>query len=139
MIKYILICKKCQNLFDSWFASSQDYEKLKKLNHINCINCKSKKVEKSLMSPNIAKVKTKASKENRQKKILNNTKEYQNFIKNNFDYVGKDFSYKVRDIYYNRKKKTRGIYGKATSNEIKELKEEGIETLVIPWSHKREN
>ena len=30
MIKYKLICKDCNNIFDSWFSSSKEYEKLKK-------------------------------------------------------------------------------------------------------------
>ena len=30
MIKYKLNCKNCEISFDSWFASSQEYEKLKK-------------------------------------------------------------------------------------------------------------
>ena len=30
MIKYKLVCKKCKILFDSWFASSIEFEKLKK-------------------------------------------------------------------------------------------------------------
>ena len=29
MIKYKLICKSCDFSFDSWFASSKEYEKLK--------------------------------------------------------------------------------------------------------------
>ena len=32
MIKYQLICKSCDYKFDSWFASSKEYEKLKKRN-----------------------------------------------------------------------------------------------------------
>ena len=46
MIKYKLICKSCKSSFDSWFASSNDYEKLKKLKYINCQNCNSLKVRK---------------------------------------------------------------------------------------------
>ena len=53
MIKYKLVCKNCDNFFDSWFASSKEYEKLKKLKHINCDNCNSLKIEKCLMSPNV--------------------------------------------------------------------------------------
>ena len=30
MIKYRLICRNCDLSFDSWFASSDEYEKLKK-------------------------------------------------------------------------------------------------------------
>ena len=59
MIKYNLVCKKCNKFFDSWFSSSKEYEKLKKLKHINCYNCNSLEVEKSLMSPNIINSKNK--------------------------------------------------------------------------------
>ncbi len=61
MIKYNLTCKKCNNLFDSWFPSSKEYEKLKNLKHINCPNCNSLKIEKSLMSPNVLNSKKKKS------------------------------------------------------------------------------
>ena len=53
MIKYRLNCKKCNNNFDSWFATSKEYEKLKKLNHLICHYCNSVKVEKTLMSPSV--------------------------------------------------------------------------------------
>ena len=88
MIKYKLTCKKCDNLFDSWFPSS---------------------------------------------------KEYQKFIKNNFEYVGENFAYEARSIHYNNKKKTKGIYGNATTEEVKELKEEGINTEIIPWVNEKDN
>ena len=29
MIKYKLICKDCDILFDSWFSTSKEYERLK--------------------------------------------------------------------------------------------------------------
>ena len=50
MIKYKLICNDCKLIFDSWFASSLEYEKLKKKNFLNCINCSSEKIEKTLMT-----------------------------------------------------------------------------------------
>ena len=55
MIKYRLKCKKCRLLFDSWFASSLEYEKLKKKNYLNCHRCGSLKVEKTLMAPKLLK------------------------------------------------------------------------------------
>ena len=33
MIKYKLNCKNCEFSFDSWFASSKEYEKLKKISN----------------------------------------------------------------------------------------------------------
>ena len=53
MIKYNLICRKCELTFNSWFASSKEYDKLKKRNLINCHNCGSLKVEKNLMAPKL--------------------------------------------------------------------------------------
>ena len=142
MIKYKLICKKCTLSFDSWFASSQEYDKLKNRKFLSCHNCNSKNVEKSLMSPNfINKNKLNQIDEDlKLKKIDKKIKEYQKFIKDNFDYVGENFSYEARSIHYNNKKrKKKGIYGSASIKEIKELKEEGIETESIPWIEDKNN
>ena len=53
MIKYKLICKECNNIFDSWFSNSKEYEKLKKRKYLNCHICGSRKIEKTLMAPNV--------------------------------------------------------------------------------------
>ena len=42
-------------------------------------------------------------------------------------------------MHYNKKKKSRGIYGDASLDQIKELKEEGIETEIIPWLQESDN
>ena len=140
MIKYKLICDNCKNTFDSWFASSLEFEKLKKKNYLSCINCNSKKVGKSLMSPLVIKTsKVLKKKDDKNKKIHAKLKEYKNFIKQNFDYVGKNFAYEARIMHYNKKKKSRGIYGDASLDQIKELKEEGIETEIIPWLQESDN
>ena len=141
MIKYKLICKKCDLSFDSWFSSSSEYEKLKKRNYLSCHMCDSKKVEKNLMAP---KVLNKFSKEidketSRFNEVNKKIKEYQKFIKNNFDYVGKNFAYEARSIHYGHSKKKRNIFGTASNNEIKELKEEGIEAEMIPWIEDKSN
>ena len=57
------------------------------------------------------------------------------YIEKNFEYVGKDFSKKVREIYYDKKNK-KTIYGTTTSEESKELSEEGIKLFSIPWVNK---
>ena len=144
MIKYRLECENCKNKFDSWFSSSREFDKLKKLKFINCISCNSKKIKKSLMSPKIIRESSILKKNNSQEKKLQifkgKMKEYQKFIKNNFDYVGDNFSYEARSIHYDtKKKKTKGIYGKASDKEIKSLNEEGIETQTIPWIKDKEN
>tara|TARA_B100001564_G_C20607317_1_gene655806 strand:- start:394 stop:783 length:390 start_codon:yes stop_codon:yes gene_type:complete len=123
-------------MFDSWFASSHEYEKLKKKNFLNCVNCKSEKVEKTLMTPqlmNNSKKKDIKKKEIKIKDVKRKIKEYQKFIKNNFEYVGKNFAYEARTIHYENKKKDKGIYGTASTDEMKELHDEGINAEIIPW------
>ena len=141
MIKYKLFCSGCAQNFDSWFGTSKEFEKLKKNKLLSCPNCNSSKIEKSLMSPSIINNKSKNSDLNSKKyvEVKKELKKYKKFIKNNFDYVGENFSYEARSVHYNNKKRTKGIYGKASIDEIKELSEEGIETEMIPWINENEN
>ena len=73
------------------------------------------------------------------KEITEKIKKYQKFIRENFDYVGKNFAYKARSIHYDNKKKNKGIFGTTTNDELKELKEEGINVEVIPWIEDKSN
>jgi hypothetical protein len=142
MIKYKLICNKCNFSFDSWFASSQEYEKLKKIKLLSCHNCNSKQVEKTLMAPkliNQSKTEESESKNINFLQLNKKIKKYQQFIKDNFNYVGENFAYEARTIHYDNKKKIKGIYGTASNEEIKELKEEGIVTETIPWIEDKKN
>ena len=140
MIKYLLKCKN-KHEFESWFSSSEEYEKLKRNKLIECILCKSLKVEKSIMSPNIA------GKKNKNKNIIDseeftttnkNLQKIKKFIDQNFEFVGDKFPRKVRDIYYNNKK-DKNIYGTASLKEKEELEEEGIELTSIPWTRDKKN
>ena len=102
MILYRLICKDCEFLFDSWFSSSREYEKLKKKKFLNCHACNSLNVQKTLMSPSILRSNNDTKINNQElkiKEIKKKISEYQNFIKKNFDYVGKNFSYEARSIH----------------------------------------
>jgi hypothetical protein len=136
MIKYSLVCKKCDLTFESWFASSNEFEKLKKRKFLNCHNCGSLDVKKSLMAPSLINNKKNQNYEKDTKKlnkIKKTLKEYQKFIKNNFEYVGDNFAYEARSIHYNNKKKEKRIYGTASKKDLEDLREEGIETKMIPW------
>ena len=143
MIKYNLLCKKCNLIFDSWFASSKEFDKLKIKRLINCHSCGSLRVEKNLMAPKLINksVNFKDEQKNIRKyqQIKKTINKYQKFIKNNFDYVGENFAYEARSIHYNNKKRDKGIYGTASKKDIKELKEEGIDAHLIPWVENKNN
>jgi len=142
MIKYKLICKDCNLKFDSWFASSKEYEKLKKRKFLICHSCNSLNVEKTLMAPQLINSKTKSETKlnpTKHQKVKSTIKNYQKFIKDNFKYVGDNFAYEARLIHYNNKKKSKGIYGSASKQDLKELKDEGIEAQIIPWIKDEDN
>ena len=142
MIKYRLACNDCEILFDSWFASSIEFEKLKKKKLLICYNCNSLKVDKTLMAPNLINNKKNSNNslelvkyENVKKTIKN----YQKFIKDNFKYVGENFAYEARSIHYDKKKKPKGIYANVSKKDLNELNEEGIDTQMIPWLEDKDN
>ena len=138
MIKYNLKCKN-NHEFESWFSNSEEFDKLNKKDLLECIYCSSKKISKSIMSPRILNLNTKKEQINLINKDIKNEKDQllrlRKYIEKNFDYVGKDFSKKVREVYYDKKSK-KAIYGTATSKEREELAEEGIDLLSIPWINK---
>ena len=142
MIKYKLYCKNFECKFDSWFASSNEYERLKKKKLLTCHKCNSFKVEKTIMAPQLMNSKSKLDEKMKFKKF-NEVKKtiigYQKFIKDNFKFVGDNFAYEARSIHYNNKKKSKGIYGNASKEDLKELREEGIEAQMIPWIDDNEN
>ena len=138
MIKYNLICK-CRKTFESCFSSSTEFEMLKRKKLLSCIYCNSNSVNKTIMSPNLS---SKSNKKNARTKLEKDVKkqllEFQKYIKKNCKDVGDNFAHEARRIHYD-KKSSKGIYGKASPEDTKELLEEGIEVSTIPWIKKTEN
>ena len=138
MIKYNLKCHS-DHEFESWFSNSKEFEKLNKKGLLECIFCSSKKINKSIMAPSILNLKEKDDQieitnkdfKDEKNKLLNLRK----YIEKNFEYVGNDFSKKVREVYYDKKNK-KAIYGTTSPKEREELAEEGIDLLSIPWVNK---
>ncbi len=138
MIKYNLKCIN-NHEFESWFSDSNEFDKLKNKKLLECIYCSSKKISKSIMSPMISVTKEKKIEFEKLNRYLREEKnqliKMRNYIEKNFEYVGENFSKKVREIYYDKKSK-KVIYGRTTLDERKELEEEGINLLTIPWLDK---
>ena len=138
MIKYNLKCEN-EHEFESWFANSAEFDKLNNKELLECIYCSSKKITKSIMAPMISNLKSKSE----QIEIISNDFreekkqliQLRKYVEKNFDFVGKDFCKKVREIYYDKKNK-KAIYGTATDEERRDLADEGIDLLSIPWVNK---
>ena len=138
MIKYNLKCDN-NHEFESWFSDSNEFNKLNKKKLLECIYCSSNKIQKSIMSPMVSGIKLNEDKMSLlDQKLLhekNQLIKLRKHIEKNFEFVGDKFSEKVRDVYYDKETK-KSIYGTTTPEEKKELEEEGIDLLSVPWVSK---
>ena len=90
------------------------------------------------MSPSISGPRPNKDNVNVSKALLNEKNKLKNlreYIEKNFEFVGDNFSKKVREVYYD-KKNNRSIYGTTTPEEREELADEGIDLLSVPWISK---
>jgi len=125
MIVYNLICKTCSTEFEGWFDNSIDFENQKRKKMINCPSCNSFEIKKYLMAPNLVK-KTNSKKDSKIKKtMINKIKKYKKIIEN--------FTEEAKQMKYGEKEE-RPIYGEATLEQTKELAEEEIEVVPLPWT-----
>ncbi len=142
MIAFDLKCAE-GHVFEAWFASGAGYERDAKAGRVECPVCGSTKVAKALMAPNVATrrgaaVETPGSAPapdpvaERRAEAFRMMRELQGRIEREFDHVGDRFAEEARKIHYGEVDK-RAIYGSATPEESKSLKEEGIEFGQVPW------
>ena len=139
MIRYTLNCKNGHQ-FDSWFSNSDSFEKLRKKGLLECAVCSSKQIEKSLMAPKISpnsdkKTETLISAQSHLEKEI---KALKHKIKKTATDVGENFSSEARAMHYGEKEE-KPIIGKATMEEAKDLAEEGVPFIPLPWSDDKVN
>ena len=140
MIKYTL---KCNNLhqFESWFRTSDDYEKLNNEKMLSCEICGSNSISKSLMSPRVNSIEKKGIKKtletipSKEQKLI---KQLKTEVEKNCEYVGDNFEKEARAIHYGDSPE-RSIYGKTTIKEAKSLYEDGIPVTPLPWVDRKTN
>ena len=132
MIKYNLACE-CGNSFESWFPASSEFDSLLKKRVIKCIYCESSDVKKTVMAPRLSRKSNQILKKNKlRRNIKKQLVDFKKYIEKNCEDVGERFPQEARNIHYD-KKTSKGIYGKATSEETSELIEEGIDVCTLPW------
>ena len=91
------------------------------------------------MAPNIGSKKqsyTNALKtEKNIEKIIKNVRKH---VEKNYEYVGNKFADEARAIHYGEKEE-KPIIGKASLDEAKDLAEEGIPFIPLPWNDDKVN
>ena len=132
MINFNLICETCKTEFEGWFDNSKEFDKQKRKNLLLCPSCNSSSINKSLMAPNLSK-KENSKKSKLKKAMINDVNKYRKIIEKNFDYVGDNFTEEAKKIKYGETK-DRPIYGEANIEQTKELIDEDIPVVPLPWS-----
>jgi hypothetical protein len=159
MIVFDLRCPD-NHVFEGWFRDSAAFDAQAAAGDITCPVCGSHDIAKALMAPNIP-AKGNAKRERRAvvnvegdvaSETMTSTpalspgegpspelfaaamkalRALHKDIEKNCDYVGENFAEEARKIHYGESD-PRGIYGEATPEEARELREEGVEVMALP-------
>lgn len=134
MIAFDLQCAN-GHTFEGWFEDNRAYEKQKRKDLITCPVCSDNSVAK-VFSPISIKSSTSShgtldELQQKQNALVEMSREVADFVKNNFDNVGSDFSKEALKIHYGVTE-PRNIRGVSTKSEEKMLESEGIEFFKVP-------
>jgi hypothetical protein len=134
MIRFGLICEK-EHEFEAWFRSGEDFEAQKSRHLVTCPDCGSHEVAKALMAPAVSTSRKKTqialAMNEEQKRALAQMKVLSEKVRENADYVGDKFAEEARKIHFGEVE-ARGIYGEATSDEVRGLAEDGVDFMPLP-------
>ena len=149
MIRYALKCPS-GHVFESWFRDSAAFDALSSGGRVACAVCGAKPVEKALMAPSLhgeerggteaapaapappAPLTEPASPVERALAGL------RRHLSETSDYVGDTFADEARRIHLGEAE-ARSIWGEASADDAKALKEEGIPVAPLPWLSRRDD
>lgn len=129
----ILFDLRCANghAFEAWFKDGATFEHQAAANEIACPVCGNHEVAKAVMAPAVSRSRAGGDAE-RAARMIKALREVRDHVEKKFDHVGPRFAEEARKIHYGEVEK-RNIYGHATPDESRSLKDEGIEVGRIPW------
>ncbi len=135
MIVFDLACEN-NHPFEGWFGSADDFEVQTRAGDIACPVCGSVGITRQLSAPYVNTRSGGRKDEDAQMVSVANAARQlkQKFIEHvlsNTEDVGSRFPEEARRIYY-KETPERAIRGTATSQEVGNLKDEGIDVMAIP-------
>jgi hypothetical protein len=133
MIRYALLCEH-DHEFEGWFGASADFDDQQARGLVECPVCASKAVRKAIMAPAVSGTKKKGqdiAPTQTQAMMMEAMGRIRRHVEENFDDVGDTFAKEARAIHEGRSE-DRGIYGQATSKEVRELVEDGVQIAPLP-------
>jgi len=135
MILFDLLCSD-DHRFEGWFKSGETFDTQIAAGEVTCPVCGDTAVHKALSAPALLKGSSRA--DGIAVKLREAMAELRQRVIDKCDYVGDRFPDEARSIHYGEKEE-RPIYGEATPDEAKDLREEGIEVVAIPWPSRQDS
>ena len=140
MIQYTLKCEQGHHT-ESWFQSAAAYDALEKAGHLSCGTCGSAEVSKALMAPRVSKTSDETAPttpmlQNPTDDIQKALTALRQQVESNSDYVGDKFASEARAMHLGEKPE-RSIYGEARLDQAKELIEDGVPLMPLPFRPKK--
>ena len=135
MIRYELTCDN-GHAFEGWFGSADDFDRQQKMALVSCPTCGSAHVAKRLMAPSVSTARKKQQRQDLavqtgQREMMTKLREIVSTIRANSEDVGERFPEEARKIHYGEAEQ-RGLVGRATAEEVRDLLEEGVEVAPLP-------
>ena len=143
MIQFTLKCSD-DHRFDSWFQSTDAFDKLMASDMITCAVCGSVEVEKAVMAPRVRASRSQSEETapdelstppNPAEQSIAALKKQ---VEENSEYVGLNFAAQARDMYEGTTP-TRAIYGEAGPEEARKLIDEGVPVTPLPFIPRRKS
>lgn len=132
MIHYTLRCAK-DHEFEGWFKDSAAFEEQRDSKKIDCPICGSRKVDRALSAPNVSSSRQQdAARAEQARSMRDSLRELRRQVESTHENVGERFAEEARKIHYGESEK-RGIYGETSGEEAKDLLDEGISVVPLPW------
>lgn len=137
MIKYDLKCTDCSHQFEGWFPDSAGFDAQASAGEVLCPVCASPDIGKAIMAPNIATGKSRNARgdvplEQIRAEARRMMADMRRHVEDNCEYVGKAFPEEARKIHFGEADE-REIYGQASAEDARDLIDEGIDVMPIPW------
>lgn len=135
MIRYDLSCDNGHD-FEGWFGSGDDFDRQQTMGLVTCPACGSVDIAKRLMAPSVTTARRRQERQELamqagRRETMERLREIVATIRANSEDVGDRFPEEARKIHYGEAEE-RGLIGKATAAEARELLEEGVEIAPLP-------
>jgi hypothetical protein len=131
MIAFDLMCSNGHS-FEGWFKDLESFDEQNSQGLVKCPLCRNTNITRVLSPVAIKSSQGEERPTEAEPDYQKLAKGIMEYIRNNFDDVGADFSKEALKMHYGVAKK-RNIRGSATTEEEETLKEEGIKFFKMPF------